>query len=430
MLLLTVYGYLSVRKYNSYRETIHADAKFIVKIDADQLYRSLAVDYLGNLSYYRNKGARSVESGLSIPAQIFIYTVKSKSSQTYFCALPVADTLLLKSFVKQKLGITMFKNMGQYTAGKSAHSRIHIAFNAHTFVAVYSFDGENVADVTADLLNKRNLLSDKDEKIAKLKTLTSHLAYVSGDYTGTGDFKDGQLHVEGDFNNTAFGVSGKTFDHRTFNKDAVVKMWLSAKPAPDKNFKEIKVKGYDIYPDSLLKYCNGYFDLEVKSPVHQTDTVITYVYNDNFEKEETTTPRIVKVPGVNCSISGDAGGLMNYMSKAAITNNGMINKELFPLYKLYIKRNGTTVLVNTDQKEIVSAARERTPYFFCLDVDFDKLKSQEQFALFKKYIAQLNRLVIKAKPQGLGNLENTERNHFEMDLYFKRKDVNALGQLR
>ncbi|TCC88362.1 hypothetical protein [Pedobacter hiemivivus] len=433
LLLLTVYGYLSLRKYYAYKDTIHADAEFIVKVDADQLYYSLAKDYLSNLSYYRSKKGSSIESGLSIPAQIFIYTVKSKSTQTYFCAMPVADTLLLRSFIKQKLGITTLKQMGQYVTGRSADGRLTIAFNGDTFAVGYSFNAENVNDVIADLLNKKNLLSDKDEKIAKLKALKSHLAYVFEEYTGVGDFKDGQLHMEGDFNFKDFAVKGKRFSHRVFDKDAIVKIWLNAKPSLNKSFRAIKVKDYEIYPDSLLKYYNGYFDVEMGKPVSQADTVITYEYNDDFEKEETITPRIVKVPGINSVVAGNATELLNYLSKANIISNSRVNKELFPLYNLYTRHNRAEMVLSTDQHAVTSKLTESTPYFFYLYADFDQLKSQGQFPLFERYIKQLKRLVVNAKPEADERLENNEdtgRNHFEIDLYFKRKDVNALGQLR
>lgn|GEM_PF-620196 len=451
LLLLFAYSYLALRKYNAYRNTVHGDANFIIKVDADQLYCSMALDYLGNPSFYRGKNVKSTESGLSIPAQFFVYTVKSKSAQTYFCAMPVADTLLLRKFVRQKLGVSALKNMGQYVSGKSANGRLTIAFNANTFAIGYSFKRENVEDIIADLINGENMLSDKDQKLVKLKALKSHLAYVFDDYMGTGDFKDGQLHIEGDFNLSGFTINEKTFSHRVFDKDAAVKMWLNVKPSLNERFGGIKVKDYELYPDSLLKYCNSYFDLEMGNPVSQTDTVITYLYNDDFEKEETITSRIEEVPGINSVVSGNATGLFNYLSAANMVKGDVVNKEFFPLYKLYLKRKENELVLSTNQHVFVSDARENTPYFFYLDADFDKLKSQGQFTLFEKYITQLNRLIIKAVPERTekaGHIENGEngenaenvgrtkdgsgfkRNHFEIDLYFKRKDVNALGQLR
>ena len=436
LLLLCAYGYMTIRKYNAYKNTIHADAQFIIKVDADQLYRSLAMDYLSNLSYYRGNHVKSIESGLSIPAQIFVYTVKSKSAHTYFCALPVADTLLLRTFLRQKMGITALKNAGQYVIGKSTDGRLTTAFNANTFALGYSFKRENTEDILADLVSKKKMLSDKDPKLVTLKTLKSHLAYVFDDYTGIGDFKDGLLHIEGNFNLSGFTVNGKTFSHRVFDKNAVVKMWLNAKPALNKGLGSIKVKDYELCPDSMLKYCNSYFDMEIGNPVSQADTVITYVYNDDFEKEETTTPRIVTVPGINSVVSGNTAGLLNYLDVANIVNNNVVNKELFPLYRLYIKRKENELVLSTNQHVAASEVKAHTPYFFYLDADFDQLKSRGEFPLFEKHIRQLKRLIVKAVPERTKkgelarDVNGNKRNRFVIDLYFKIKDVNALGQLR
>jgi hypothetical protein len=445
LLLLTVYGYLSLRIYNAFKNTIHADAAFIVKLNTDRLYYKLALDYLSNPAYYRSKKASQIESGLSIPAHIFIYTVKSKSAQTYFCTMEVTDTLLLKSFLKQNLGITAFQKTGPYITGTSADRRLSIAFNAGTCAMSYSFNAENVKDVIADLMNKRNLLSDKDKKVVKLKALKSDLAYVFEDYTGKGDFKDGQLHVEGHFNAGEFAGNGKTFSHRVFNTDAAVKIWLNAKPALSKSLSRVKVKNFEFYPDSLLSYCNGYFDLEMGNPVRQTDTVVTYVYNDDFEKEESITSRMVKVPGISCVVASNPAGLLGYLERVNMAYKGTVNKGLFPLYKLYLTTKQSAMILSTDQHPVVSEKRENTPYFFYLEADFEKLKSQGQFSLFEKYIRQLKQLIIKARPEritqlkhveGIGipkrslSIGNVKRSHFEMDVFFNRKDVNAFSQLR
>lgn len=382
------------------------------------------MDYLSNPSYYRNKSISSTESGLKIPSQIFVYTVKSKSAQTFFCTLSVVDTLSLKLFVKQELGITGFRNEGQYVTGSTANGRFTIAFNADTFVAGYSQNAENVHDVMIDLLKKQNLLSADDHRLTKLKALKSHLAYVFNDCLGTGDFKKGQFHIEGDFGTEHFDVKGRSFSHRVFDKNAVIKMWLCAQPSSSKSYAVVKVKGFNVYPDSLLKYYNGYVDLEMGNLVSQTDTVITYEYNDNFEKEETLTPRTVKVPGINIAIAGNAVGLNNYLSRANVIAEDKVNKELFPLYQLYVENNADGLMLSTEQNRMKSDLRKGSPYFFYLDVDFEKLKAQGQFPVFEKYISLWSRLIVKANP------ETSQKNHFELDLQFKRKDINAFMQLQ
>ncbi|SMC81618.1 hypothetical protein SAMN04488101_103233 [Pedobacter nyackensis] len=423
LLLVATYAYLELRKYKSYRNRVHADADFIVKIDADKLYRTLAIDYLRNSSHYKRKKGGAIKSGLNIPANIFIYTVHSKSLQTYFCSLPVADTATLKSFIKKELGISQFKNTGKYLRGTSANGQTTVAFNNHTFAAGYSLTKENTNDVLEDLLNAQNLLEDKDPKLKQLKAINAHLAYVFKEHTGTGDFKDGLMHLQGDFNFKGFNVDGKVFNHRVFDKHAIVKMWLNTSINSNDKYAAFQVKDHTIYPDSLLKYCKGYIDLELTSPAIQTDTLITYEYNDDFEKEEIITPRTVKVPGINSIINADAGSLLTYLNKEDIVSSGIVNRQLFPLYSVYAKTSISAVMLSTNKHAAFSSSRQNSPYFFYLEADFEKLKAQGQFLLLESYIKQVTNLKVKAWNRIPG------QSHFEMDLYFKLKHINALGQL-
>lgn len=423
LLLAAVYGYLAMRKYRSYRDCIHVDAAFIVKIDADQLYRTLAFDYLCNSSHYKGHKARKLKTGLDVPANVFIYTVYPESFQTWFCSLPVADTGLLKQFIGKRLGISVFKNNGKYLTGASANGRLTVAFNNQTFALSYSVKKENTDNVLADLLNRKNLLSDQDPKIEKLKAIDTHLAYVFEKYTGSGEFKKGMLHLQGDFNFKALKAEGKVFGHRVFDKNAVLKMWLNAQLAIDGSVAEIQVKDHTIYPDSLLKYYKGYFDAELNSPVAQADTVITYEYNDDFEKEEVVTPRILKVPGINALISANTAGLFNHLKNGGLLNNAKVNKQVFPLYDLYAKGSNSALTLSTNAHAVFSDHREESPYFFYLEADFNKLRAQEQFPLLENYTKQFSKLQVKAMNEKSGSKQ------FKLALYFKFKHINALGQL-
>ncbi|WP_310146540.1 hypothetical protein [Pedobacter africanus] len=423
LLLALAYGYLSLRRYTSYRHRIHSDAAFIIKVDVDRIYRTLAADYLLNSSHYKKSKRNSLKTGLDIPANVFIYTVHSRSAQTYFCSLPVSDTAELRVFINKKLGITRFKNTGKYILGSSANGGLTVAFNEQTFAVAYSLKKENVQEILEQLMNRENFLPDTDPGIKKLKALSAHLAYVFEEYTGTGQFKAGHFHMQGDFNFKGLRVQGKVFNHRVFDKDAILKLWLDAKSITTHRLAPLQLKTHTIYPDSLLKYCNGYFDVELSKPVNQADTLITYEYNDDFEKVAVTTPRMVRVPGINSMLSARPTALVNQLVAQGILKGGKVNPHLFPLYSVYTKYRPSALLFSTNEHAAFSGLKTQTPYFFYLETDFRKLSEQEQFPLLETYIKTLRKLEVSAlnvKP-GL--------QHFEMDLYFRLKQVNALAQL-
>lgn len=423
LLLAAIYSYLALRQYQSYRNCIHADAASIAKVNMDRLYQALALDYLGNSSYYRAKKGADVEKGFSIPANIFIYTVRSKSNQTFFCSVPITDTAAVSLFIEKRFGVNEFRKAGSYRVGTAAGGKLTLAFNDHTFAAAYSLKRENVMDVLDDLLTGKKWLSAEDPRMKQLKALNTQLAYVAEGHTGTGEFKDGLLHMEGDFELKGLEVEGTLFSHRRFDPKAALKMWLNARFKPKHKLASIQVKEHTIYPDSLLKYYRGYLDVELNEPVLQPDTLITYVYNDDFEKEETITPRSVKVPGINAVSSADAKGLFDFLNREHMMFDGRVNKQLFPLYTFYAKRTDAAIMLSTDEKAFFPELRESSPYFFYLEADFGKIKTQRQFPLLESYIKGLNKLNVKAQKVKPG------RQHFEMDLYFELKHINAFGQL-
>lgn len=425
LLLISVYSYFKFRDYSAYRNVIHADASFIIKIDADKIYSTLFFDYLSNPSYYRTRNSNGPESGLAIPGHVFIYTVRSKSDLSYFCSLPIADLALLKKFIKLRLGIENFKREGQgITLGTSKDGKLIVAFNGETFALAYSFQKEGVNDVLTDLLNKNNLLAESDAKIAGLKRVNAHLAYTFEGFSGAGEFKDGMIHVKGDFNFKDLHAGGNAFKHREFDKNAAIKMWLHAQISLSKPHAEIQLKEHRISPDSLLKYYNGYFDAEFAGAVNQIDTVLTYEYNDDFEKEEIKRARVVKVPGLSGTFCTKSERLSHYLLKERILRfNGVISKQVFPLYTLYGKSNAGAFMLSTDKDRGLPALSQKSPYFFYLGMNFKMLEAQRQFPSLERHIKPLSSMWIKALKAG------AEKNQFEMAINFKLKNINALTQL-
>lgn len=425
LLSISVYSYFKFREYSAYRHVIHADASFIVKIDADKIYRSLFFDYLSNPSYYHSRNNNGTESGLAIPGHVFIYTVRSKSDLSYFCSLPIADLALLKQFIKLRLGIENFKKEKQeVSTGTSKDQKLTVAFNAETFALAYSFQKESVNDVLTDLLNKKNLLAESDAKIAGLKKVNAHLAYAFEGFSGSGEFKDGMIHVKGDFNFKDLRVRGNAFNHREFDKNAAIKMWLHAQILLNKPHTEIQLKERRIYPDSLLKYYNGYFDVELRGSVNQIDTVLTYEYNDDFEKEEIRRTRVVKVPRLSGTFCAKSEPLSNHLLKEGILrSDGVISKQIFPLYTLYGKGNAGAFMLSTDKDRDLPALSQKSPYFFYLGMNFKMLEAQRQFPWLERHVKPLSSMWIKALKAG------AEKNHFEMAVNFKMKNINALTQL-
>lgn len=402
---------------------IHAEASFILKINIDKIYRSLIVDYLSNPFYYEEREDSGIQSGLSIPGGVFIYTVKSKSDLSYFCSLPIADPSLLKKYITIKLKISeLQKDQHGNSFGTSKDGRLRLAFNGQTFAIAFSLNKEYVDDVLIDLLNKTRLLPHTDHKIAELKKMNSHLAYTFSGLNGTGEFIDGMFHFKGDFKFKDLDTQGDVFIHRKFIDNAAIKGWLNAQILTQKPHAEIQIAHHKFNQDSLLKYYNGYFDVELAGLVDQKETVTTYEYNDDFEKKEIKRTQVVKVPRLTATFRTRSESLSNYLIKAGLVgDDAVINKQVFPLYTVWTKTDTDIFILSTDRTCAVPVLSQKSPYFFNLEVNFEKLEVQRHFPWLQRHVKPVNNMWLRASKSGA-------KHQFELAAVFKMKDINALAQ--
>ena len=80
-------------------------------------------------------------------------------------------------------------------------------------------------------------------------------------------------------------------------------------------------------------------------------------------------------------------------------------------------------MLSTDQEHNVPALSQKSPYFFYLEMNFKKLDAGQQFPWLERHVKPLSSMRMKALKAG------AEKNHFEMEVNFKMKNINALVQL-
>ncbi|MGB4774983.1 MAG: hypothetical protein WBP45_07425 [Daejeonella sp.] len=429
VLLVFFMVYLQLRDYNSYKNRIHKQANTIIKINVDGIYKTLAIDFITNPSYYlkKEKGGKGSEvkkgNGIKMPANIFLFNVNTKSASTFFCSLPLTDTAAFKQFISQKLNISSFIKINNSAfLGTSKDGKLTIAYTSNNMSIAYSVNKEEVLDILTDLLNHKNILTKDDDKIKRLKQTTNHIDYLSSTNAGFINFKDGEITLNAEFACPDSLMITNKNTHRIFSKDATLKMWLNAGINKFVNHRTFNLNNYALQTDSLLKNYTGYVDAEWINTVTQTDSVITYNYTDDFEKVEKLNLKEVQVPELSISLKGNANGLFNYLkNENIIQDDHRINKEFFPLYSVYASKNGDHFWLSTKKYSIDHTSRENSNYFFFLEMNLDKIKSQNLFPLLNRYISNSSLLTAKAEKTGSTIL-------VESSIIVKYKGVNALPQ--
>jgi hypothetical protein len=430
LLLVFFMSYLQLRQYNSYRIPIHNKADVIIKINVEGIYKKLALDLISHPFYYSNKekGEKTDENkkgnGVEIPANVFLYSVSAKSASTFFCSLPVTDTVIFKSFIIEKLHISSLKKISATMfSGTSKDGKLTVAYTADNMAIAYSVRREKVLDILTDILNRKNVLPVSDIKIKKLKQVSNDVDYVSSTGFGSMNFKNGEINLSAEITSDSFFMIGKKITHRQFSAESTMKMWLNAPIHNQIKNTVLSVKNYTFQTDSLLKDYKGYLDAEWLNTITQTDSVITYDYNDNFEKVEKLSTAQVQVPGITISLKTNAEPLLKYLKdQNAIKNDHAVNKQLFPLYSVYSSKSAGYLQFSTKKGDGSTAKEESSDYFFFLEINFDKIRSQNQFPLLNSYIGNSSLLTAKAKKIKAKTIL------IESSIDLKNKEVNSLPQ--
>lgn len=434
LLLIFVYGYLQFREFKSYQNRIHQEAALVFKVNLDGIFKTMSVDFISNPAYYlseetKNKRKQKPERGISLPANVFVYNLNSRSAQTYFCSLPVTDTALLKPYLKKVFKIRTFSAQAQgRVSGVSTDQRATILYDGENLAIAYSLKKEKVTDILNDILSGKNLLHEDAPLIALLKTQKGHISWSFNSFSGALNFKDGAAIASGTFPVGQFQLPDEVESRADFSKNAALKLWLQLGFQGHSARQLIQVKDFSVATDSLLKYYGGYLDLELGSPLVQKDTVVSYEYNDDFEKVEKISLKEVKVPHLKTTFRANTQPLFRYLKNQKImTETAQLNKQLFPLYQVFIKSNAEAGQLSTMEQEGLQPVWTKSPYFFFATLNFDQLRKEQQFPLLNEYLNDYTAQLTTFKVTALKKDEKTAL--LEMNLDFKRKDINAFTQL-
>ncbi|WP_397364072.1 hypothetical protein [Olleya sp. R77988] len=428
VLLLLFKGFLMYRDYASYQDVIHEDADQIIKIKVDGITQSIMFNAITNPSFYLKskskkdtiKDDKKEEKGFTIPANVFLYTVKNNPRTTIFTSFKVSDSAHFKNHIKSKYKITNFKTLTGFTVASNKDKKVVIAFNDKQCVVAYNPSKQNVNEVFSDILVDKKT-SGKSNKIwNKIKDANAHINFLSKNNNLHLDFKSGQALITGNLVLPQYLDTPKNFTGVNFSSDASVTLNLNLLSTI--KYMSFKHNNVDVQTDSLSTYYNGHLALEMVNTTTQMDSIITYEYNEDFEKVETLTAVKKEVPEINMQLSSDASKLYNYLEKVSIIKQGNLSKEVFPLYQFKIDKTEKGLLASTNLEKPYKAETIENTNVFDLTIDFEKLQDQNHFPMINNYLEKL----LGLKINGISNADETIEVKGQLQL--KNKDINALAQ--
>ncbi|WP_316803804.1 hypothetical protein [Pedobacter nototheniae] len=432
LLLIFFVGTFKYRQYKGNRLLIPANVSGLIKINTDEIYKSIGLNMVSNLGYYLKSGekkisnieAKNFDTGLDVPAALYFYTIAGKSNDLLFSRLEIKDSVAFKNFITKALSLNPVKNIGNGTyTTSSKDNRLSISYNKTAVALSYSFRTEDSEQLRLDILNQKNFIKVSQSNFNKVNDYRDHILFTNQENLSKLNFNSGNIDFSHEFT-TKILIPGEKPSHRVFNTDNTMTFWLNARLEKTGN-KLFKLNDFTVERDSILKYYKDYLDVEWTNSTQQVDSVITYDYNDDFEKVEKITLQKHDVPNLIINIAANPNGLKNYLQQQnfIIADRNIVNKAVFPLYKLFVRNERKNLIFSTQKNQRIIFEQAQASDFFYLNVNFTKLNKQISLPIFSNQVKSVKTLEVKGKAMGNNKVK------IEGELKLVNQDINALYQL-
>ncbi len=436
--------------YNHFKKTavltnvIHKEAESVLKIGVHDIKKTLVLDVLSAPSYYwsnssfskRETKKDSIEDkgkGIDfMPYSVVFYTMKEVKN-TLFTTFNIDDAILFEEYVTkyvaEKKGT--INNTKDYKYVSLEKGKVALAWNSEKLAVAIApeITMHKVQAVFNDVLLYNKLISDKDDSLIKqLASTTDHLVYVKDKSISTINFIDGEVLVKGNlYTKKPNKYYAQTVYYAMPNSSLQFFYDANFKNQQTKNsilqsLEDISFfKKNNIDVKTILDRTNGFFSLEVNGSTMQKDTIITYEYDDNFDKVATKTLQEKIVPKMLIHLGAEDKSLNTYLkAQGAIENNIL---TAMPYYTFYTKEDLLNTYFSTSNKSITTT-KKVNPNFLSFKINFKALANDIEIPKLKEVSVLLEEFILQGK-----QIENTNKLELKGKLAGVKKDVNIISQL-
>ena len=429
-LLIFFVGTFKYRQYQANQVAIPKNATALIKISVDEIYKSLAVNMVTNPGFYLKSDLKKdtlskinkFDHGLKIPASIYLYTIQYQPKTALFSRLVIDDIVQFENFLNGTLKLQLSKK-GVLNHGKSKLGNLEVLYNSDNVAIVFSNEVANFGASLIEILSQKNQIELNESKFKALSHSTDHLAFYNLTNNASINFEKGLLNFNNEFLSKTI-IPFKKPIHRKFDDKSVINMWFNADLVSTPN-KNQRFKNISLDTDSLIKYYCGYMDFEWYGKTRQLDSIITYEYDDDFEKVEKVTVQNREVPNLVMSVNADALQLTNYLKiqKLINLNDYTLQKNVFPLYKVFVSGTNQKLILSTNKATSINSSVIPTNDFFGLNVNINYLNTQANFPFFKPYFKSFKHLNVS------GSSTAGSKIRINGTLTFANENINSLYQL-
>jgi len=418
-------GYFRYNPTVNFKDKIPASANVVIRVNLRTIEYNILKDVLSSpFSYLKltnsSKKAKknSLINNVEIPTDIFFYSSTKVSKIKWISsAVKIKNVDCLKTFFKEQNlieksidNIDCFINKNiiycidkdelkiLFTSGETIQSEdeLSIVFNDKTYLT-------NTDNVLKRLIksDKSIVVSTKKEDFIEVDTDNEKLL-VNGELN-----KNNQLFLpyqtKKSDNNIAF-VSGKLNTEFLFS-------FLD-----DKVQSKIK-KTTNLSLDSIGNYWNGAINFQLKSFNNKIDTIVTYDYDEDFNKVEKKTIQKTSIPSFNLELGGVS--FFDYLSAKEMIKNveGGSLLVVNPLFNTYASKNNKSLFLSSNKtslKRFENLKNDKFSLFLDVEKYIENQTSLYEFSNKKITLIKQVKAVITSenKLEGEISLKDTSKNAF------------------
>ena len=426
-------------RYNQsqvFENRVPKDATSVVNVHLRQIENDLLFDFLAHPITYLKSRRRKKDSikknkfpfinGVEIPENVLFFSNETTYKNHWFSAVfnlkdkeKFTHYFLREKFIKSNLNAIEFYSKGNLVLAIQGDKLVHVIKHGIQ---------DDISKVVASVFNESEFLSQESKLLKPISTSESDLSFSSSDNSFLeANFLEGLFEVTGDLqsdlfiNSTSSEMVGSPIN---FFTTKINKEHLQFKKMVNKS----KVK-FDEFThlslDSIVNKWNGKLLLNLTSIENVTDTIVTYEFDDDFNKVKKIATQEKIIPALDIKLGkekqSDLSAYFWRKNTIQVHDSDTVFAAL-PIYKFgVVDTNDSFELISGQQTDSQNSKTTSSKLNFHLDIE-KYLQQPLDIPLKKKQVEVLN--LIKTT-----SVQWSKDHQFSLKIVLKDVDRNFLGQL-
>ena len=428
-------GYFRYNPTVNITNTIPAYADVVIRVNLREIEYNILKDVVRHPFLYfksnekttknqeQSKNKISLFDAIEIPTDVFFYTNEHSLKDTWVSnVLKLKSKSNLQAFFKQEKIVK--KNTQQGVIYFTYKQRVFFIRNNEVRV-LFSFKKiKNIADKLSFISQENGYLSTSDKIIDNIKNSTQLIAIATT--------KD--VFFELGINGKTVVVNGELAEKKSpflsykAKSSATSLMQASGKINKPFLFDFLGKKQKDNFKklttlslDSIRNKWNGEFDVDLASFINQKDTIVTYEYDDDFNKISKTTIQENVIPNASFRIGGATFSEYLYFKEAIKNIDTDSLLVLNPFFKTYASEQKNSLFLYSTKDKIASNFKQDEKHRFSLFFNAEKYFETEKgtYHAANKYLLPIKTI----------NAFVTSTNKIAVNINFKESPQSYMYQL-